>query len=126
MGNSGREVRSRLGLAHSATHALAGAYGGLPLKWESILEFKTPQDMSEVVAVLRKHLPSSHDILTWLRLIQTDGAVYHPRPIPGSRRRNAAISEAAEPPSTWGRRAAFNPIPAFLPRLHGDIPCPNG
>lgn len=86
---------ARLGLDHSATHALAGAYGGLPLKWESIPEFKSPQDMSEIVAALRKHLPSSHEFLPWLRLIQTDGAVYHPRPIPGSRRRSAAISEAA-------------------------------
>ena len=67
---------ARLGTVHTeeTAHAVAGAYGGLPIKWESIPEFTSPEDASKVVAVLRKRLASSPELLAWLHRIQTEGA----------------------------------------------------
>ena len=67
---------ARLGFAKSenGARAVAGAYAGLPIRWDKIPEFKSREDMKLVVDVLEKRLASSPELLKWLHLIQSEGA----------------------------------------------------
>lgn len=67
---------ARLGRADSedGARAIAGAYGGLPIKWEKIPEITSMVQHNQVVDVLRKRLEAAPEVFNWLHLMNTSGA----------------------------------------------------
>ena len=102
---------ARLGFAESedAARAAAVKYAASPIKWDMIPEFKCYEDMSKVVAILRKRLASSPELWAWMQMMQNNGVVAVKVAVPSDNQIQGALAGESLRTAAPIARKAFTP-----------------